>query len=202
MVSGADKLIQRKFEDLLAKGQVEGNSFIQSYKRSGRISLYILFAGALAISAVALVGAAIIAKESENDIIFFGAMIPCMAGCFALYTKIKKTRRFYNLISNYRDILTVNKLRSMQEISTATETSFDEILSELKELQDEGFFRQFRIDRAHKRIVEDEDWGLEGSGEYEKRHFTCSSCGGQNEIYNRKGSNSLKCEYCDTVNVA
>ncbi|MDO9233587.1 MAG: hypothetical protein Q8N02_00345 [Methylotenera sp.] len=107
----------------------------------------------------------------------------------------RAAKRFYDLVDTYRSALIERGTRSLSDFTALTESSSDEIIAELKELQDAGFFRQFTVDRKNKKFVENADW-LEDQSNLRKATFTCPSCGANNTIYVKGDTNVGTCEYC------
>ena len=199
MSSKTDKMISKKLHEMMSNGShfTEKFSELRSTRPADRISLYALFAFSIVLGLFMMAAVAI---AEMGKVWFFGSLGASILAWGLFYQKIVKTRRLYKMIDTYREALIDKNLRSIKEVANLVDSNLKELVDELKELQDIGLFQQFSIDRTKMLLIEDGDWGLEGSGEYEKKHFSCISCGAQNEIYIRKGSNSFKCEYCETIN--
>jgi len=107
--------------------------------------------------------------------------------------------RLYELTDKYRDSLIDKRLRSLMDLSTLTDASPDEIVDELKELQEVGLFRQFSVDRKNMQLIENASWGDTGSSKLTHVAFPCSSCGASNSIYTVATAKSGVCEYCGST---
>jgi hypothetical protein len=107
-------------------------------------------------------------------------------------------KSLYNKIDKYLDSLIMQEIRSIKDLSKVTETSPDEIVNELKVLQEIGLFRQFSIDRKNMTLIENDGWGLSGA-KLKQVSLSCPSCGAKISIFIEASSTSGMCEYCGSL---
>ena len=154
------------------------------------------FAAVLGAAGLALFVASEFREMHDAKHILKFLAIPVM-GAGAWCAKIgRAVTRFYKLIDTYRNALIDKRMRSIPDFSKARDSTPDEIVEELKELQEVGLFRQFSVDRKSKTFVENAGWGDIGSTTLKQVAFSCPSCGAKNSIYTDASSNVRVCEYC------
>lgn len=143
-----------------------------------------------------------IAMEVLKDVNFglrafvwiFGMLM--VAGGGRVMQRGRAVGRLYELTDKYRDVLLDKGIRSIKDLSALTDSTPDEIVDELKELQEVGLLRQFSVDRTNMKFVENAGWGDTGFTQLKQVAFSCSSCGANNSIYMDASSSSGVCEYC------
>lgn len=194
-MNATDKLIQRKLKELAAKGETA----VINPLFYARWSKLLLAVGVI----IVLPGAAFAFASIEGYKKDFILGVICqilgwiiMAGGGWVIQKGRAAGRLYDLADKYRDALIDKGVRSMTDLSTLTDSSPDEIVDELKELQEVGLFRNFSIDRKNMQLIENAGWGDAGSNKLAQVAFSCSSCGANNSIYTEATASSGVCEYC------
>ena len=199
-MNSTDKFISRKLREIEAKGGDEDTLLHRArhYKFEGSIAIAIMIFGTgvfLAGWILPLVDKARFYEARH----FFNLLGIIFTGVGSYILQRAKTgKRFYKLVDTYRDKLTSQGVRSIVEFARSEELTQDEVVSELKELQDVGLFRQFSIDRRNMLFIENAGWGELGSADFVKSTFKCSSCGASNSIFLESKSTSATCEYCGT----
>lgn len=198
MSVATNKFIQKKLKEFAAKGQTADNNILFHARWSK-----VLFA--LATAAV-LGGLFLFISGDKTDsegrlVLHIFAFLFFGLGAW-LAQRGRASARIYGLVDTYRESLLEKGQRSITDFATLTDSSPDEIVDELKELQEVGLFRNFSIDRKNKKFVENANWGGSGSGKFKHVTFSCSACGANNTIYADEISSVGTCEYCgSSVNI-
>jgi len=196
-MGSTDKFLRKKAKELIAKD--EGNSFhpisvASYYKESFVLSITSILIFILIPTAIILMPKGSFSLSGTGALIVgivwlaFGFLGPYG------FRTARNGKRLYDMVDKYRDALVDNSIRSIKDFCKVADTSPEEIIKELKELQEIELFRDFSIDRKNMKFIENADWG--GTGSTKKISFACATCGANNSIYIEANSNTGVCEYC------
>lgn len=189
MSSATDKFIQKKLKEFAAKGETADNNILFHARWSKPIYALAAMLGLMSIAFFVL-------SETKNEGALKILALLAFVGAAWLAQRGRASARLYDLVDTYREALLEKRLRSITDFATLINSSPDEIVDELKELQEVGLFRHFSIDRKNKMFIENANWGEAGSGKFKHVTFSCKPCGANNTIYIDESSTVGTCEYC------